>query len=57
MGRSFWNENRKVSSRLTRERLRRPWLHPTFREGLRAVLDAERRTASAAADQFGDRVP
>ncbi|MBE7210854.1 MAG: SDR family NAD(P)-dependent oxidoreductase [Gluconacetobacter diazotrophicus] len=57
MGRSFWNENRKVSSRLTRERLRRPWLFPTFREGLRAVLDAECRTASASADQLGDRVP
>ncbi len=40
MGRSFWAENRKVSSRLTREALRRQWHHPTYREGLRAILAA-----------------
>ncbi len=40
MGRSFWAENRKVSSRLTRDALRRQWLYPTYREGLRAILDA-----------------
>ncbi len=40
MGRSFWAENRKVSSRLTREALQRQWRHPTYREGLRATLAA-----------------
>ena len=40
MGRSFWSENRKVSSRLTREALHRQWAHPTYREGLRAILAA-----------------
>ncbi len=40
MGRSFWSENRKVSSRLTREALQRQWRHPTYREGLRAILAA-----------------
>ncbi len=41
MGRSFWAENRKVSSRLTKEALQRQWRHPTYREGLRAILAAE----------------
>ena len=40
MGRSFWAENRKVSSRLTREALQRQWRHPTYREGLRGILAA-----------------
>ena len=40
MGRSFWAENRKVSSRLTRDALRRQWRYPTYREGLRAILAA-----------------
>ena len=42
MGRSFWAENRRVASRKTQERLNRPWVYPTYREGLRAVLAAER---------------
>ncbi len=38
MARSFWAENRKVSSKKTKERLGISWKHPTFREGLRAIL-------------------
>ena len=34
MARSFWSDNRRVDSRLTQRALRRPWLYPTFREGL-----------------------
>ena len=40
MARSFWSDNRRVASRRTVERLGRPWRHPTFREGLRAILAA-----------------
>ncbi len=40
MGRSFWAENRKVSSRLTRKALQRQWCYPTYREGLPAILAA-----------------
>ena len=41
MGRSFWAENRKVASRLTQAALNRPWLYPSYREGLSAILAAE----------------
>ncbi|MCQ8240336.1 SDR family NAD(P)-dependent oxidoreductase [Rhizosaccharibacter radicis] len=41
MGRSFWAEDRKVRSVLTCRRLGRPWRYPTYREGLRAILEAE----------------
>jgi nucleoside-diphosphate-sugar epimerase len=41
MGRSFWAENRRVASRKTQERLGITWCYPTYREGLRAVLEAE----------------
>jgi len=41
MGRSFWGENRRVRSALTQERLARRWLYPTYREGLRAILEQE----------------
>ena len=40
MGRSFWAENRKVDGRITQEMLQRRWTHPTFREGLAAILAA-----------------
>jgi nucleoside-diphosphate-sugar epimerase len=40
MGRSFWAENRKVSSALTQAALGRRWLYPTYREGLAAILAA-----------------
>ena len=42
MGRSFWAENRRVASRKTQERLGVRWLYPTYREGLAAILSAER---------------
>ena len=47
MGRSFWADNRKVSSAATRRALGIAWRYPSYREGLRAVLDEE---ASAASD-------
>jgi nucleoside-diphosphate-sugar epimerase len=40
MGRSFWAENRKVSSAATQAALGRLWRFPTFREGLEAILAA-----------------
>jgi nucleoside-diphosphate-sugar epimerase len=41
MGRSFWAENRKVASRKTQAALGIAWRHPTFREGLAAILAEE----------------
>jgi nucleoside-diphosphate-sugar epimerase len=41
MARSFWSENRRVSSRRTQEALGLTWRYPTYREGLRAVLAEE----------------
>ena len=45
MGRSFWSDNRKVASRRTQAALGRRWRHPSYREGLRAILDQERHDA------------
>ncbi|MCX7683949.1 MAG: SDR family NAD(P)-dependent oxidoreductase [Acetobacteraceae bacterium] len=41
MARSFWAENRKVSSARTKEALGILWRYPTYREGLAATLAAE----------------
>jgi nucleoside-diphosphate-sugar epimerase len=41
MARSFWAENRKVSSAKTKAMLGIAWLYPTYREGLRAILTQE----------------
>ncbi|MDE2199457.1 MAG: SDR family NAD(P)-dependent oxidoreductase [Rhodospirillales bacterium] len=41
MQRSFWAENRRVSSARTQTMLGLRWLYPTFREGLRAILREE----------------
>ena len=41
MGRSFWMENRRVRSSKTQEALGLRWTHPTYREGLRAILQQE----------------
>ncbi len=41
MARSFWSDNRRVLSVHTQRVLGRRWTHPTFREGLRAILAAE----------------
>jgi nucleoside-diphosphate-sugar epimerase len=38
MARSFWAENRQVASRKTQAALGYAWRHPTYREGLRAIL-------------------
>lgn len=37
MARSFWTENRKVSSRKTQAALGLRWLYPSFHEGLAAI--------------------
>lgn len=42
MGRSFWTENRRVSSRLTKHALGIEWAYPTYREGLAGILAEER---------------
>lgn len=42
MARSFWAENRRVDSRQTKTMLELNWRHPTYREGLRAILAEER---------------
>ncbi len=47
MARSFWADNRRVSSTWTKQVLGMTWLHPTFREGLRAILAEERRERPA----------
>ncbi len=41
MARSFWAENRKVSSACTQAALGYRWRYPTHREGLRAILAEE----------------
>lgn len=41
MARSFWSDNRRVSGRLTQQRLGYRWRYPTYREGLAAILREE----------------
>ncbi len=41
MGRSFWADNRKVSSAATQRALGYAWRYPTYREGLAGVLAEE----------------
>ncbi len=41
MARSFWSDNRRVRSVLTQQRLERTWRHPTYREGLAAIVASE----------------
>jgi nucleoside-diphosphate-sugar epimerase len=41
MARSFWSENRKISSRKTQQVLGLRWLYPSFREGLAAIWREE----------------
>ena len=48
MGRSFWADDRKVRSAQTQQALGRRWMYPSYREGLRAILDAEQRDQGAA---------
>jgi nucleoside-diphosphate-sugar epimerase len=41
MAKSFWSENRKVSSQKTQHVLGLRWLYPSFREGLAAIWREE----------------
>jgi nucleoside-diphosphate-sugar epimerase len=41
MGRSFWAENRKVSNGKTKAALKLAWRYPSFRKGLRAIMETE----------------
>ena len=41
MARSFWAEDRKVSSQWTQQALGLRWRYPSYREGLRAILAEE----------------
>jgi nucleoside-diphosphate-sugar epimerase len=41
MARSFWAENRRIANTKTKAALGIAWLYPTYREGLRAILDEE----------------
>lgn len=43
MARSFYADNKRVSNALMKRALGLALLYPTYREGLRAILDAERR--------------
>jgi nucleoside-diphosphate-sugar epimerase len=45
MARSFWSENRRASSRCLQEEVGYRLRHPSFREGLRAVMATENRAA------------
>jgi nucleoside-diphosphate-sugar epimerase len=47
MARSFWQDNRKVSSQRTQNELGLTWRYPSYREGLRAILAEERGQRSA----------
>jgi nucleoside-diphosphate-sugar epimerase len=40
MALSFWAENRRVANAITRQALGIAWRHPSYREGLRAILAA-----------------
>jgi nucleoside-diphosphate-sugar epimerase len=42
MARSFWGENRRVANAATKAALGIAWRHPTWREGLAAILREER---------------
>ena len=42
MARSFWAENRRVASAATQQVLGYRWKYPSFREGLKAILEQER---------------
>ena len=48
MARSFWAENRRVSSTATQAALHLKWRYPTYREGLRAILAAEQHPTDVA---------
>ena len=45
MARSFWAENKRVSSAATKAALGIAWRYPSYREGLRAIQQFEDRGA------------
>ena len=47
LARSFWADNRKVSSAKTQAALGLAWRYPSYREGLRAILAEERQQRPA----------
>lgn len=47
MARSFWAENRKVASARTQAALGMRWRYPTYREGLRSILDEDGSAGAA----------
>lgn len=47
MARSFWQESRLVASARTQAELGLVWRYPSYREGLRAILAAEREHGAA----------
>ena len=47
LARSFWAENRKIANAKTKTALAIEWLHPSYRDGLRAIL----------VEQRGNRLP
>jgi nucleoside-diphosphate-sugar epimerase len=53
MARSFWADNRRVSSRATQAELGLRWRYPTYREGLRAILEEERLNGVAQQSEVG----
>ena len=46
MARSFWEENRRVSCAATHAALGIAWHHPSYREGLRAILAEQRQNGT-----------
>jgi nucleoside-diphosphate-sugar epimerase len=47
MARSFWAEDRRVDSRITKQALGIAWRYPSYREGLRAILAEDLRQGGA----------
>lgn len=47
MALSFWSENRRVANAVTKAALGMAWCYPTYREGLAAILDQQRREGLA----------
>jgi nucleoside-diphosphate-sugar epimerase len=53
MARSFWAENRRVSSEATQHALGLRWRHPTYRNGLAAILAEEAEQGVAQQREVG----
>ena len=53
MARSFWADNRKVSSARTQEMLGYRWRYPDYRSGLAAVIAEERRQRARQQPEVG----